>query len=95
MKKFLKWFLGLAAVGSAVGLIIAYFCKDRHTETSPYSETFCEEEDFDLDSDLKPVEREYVPLKKITPEEPLSSSQNPETDSPQEVEISNSNISQS
>ena len=28
MKKFLKWFLGLAAVGTAIGLIIAYFCKD-------------------------------------------------------------------
>ena len=28
MKKFLKWLLGLAAVGTGIGLIIAYFCKD-------------------------------------------------------------------
>lgn len=80
MKKFLKWFLGLAAVGSAVGLIIAYFCKDRNAETAPYSEDFHEEEDFDLDSDLKPVEREYVPLKKSTSEENLTSDQNTAAD---------------
>ena len=76
MKKFLKWFLGLAAVGTAIGLIIAYFCKDS------------EEEDFDLDNDLKPVsERGYVHLNKAasdtahTEEEPSQETQATDTES--------------
>lgn len=66
MKKFFKWFISLAAVGSAVGLIIAYFCKSRCCDNcGDDSQDFTEEDDFDLDSDLQPVaDREYVPLKR-------------------------------
>lgn len=69
MKKFFKWFIGLAAVGSAIGLIIAYFCKGRCDDSNcDGTQDFTEEDDFDLDSDLQPVgDREYVPLKR-TPE---------------------------
>ncbi|CUX48711.1 hypothetical protein [Clostridium sp. C105KSO13] len=68
MKKFLKWFISLATVGTAIGLIIAYFCKSRSDECScGDSQDLTEDEDFDLDSDLQPVrDREYVPLKKTT-----------------------------
>lgn len=66
MKKFLKWFLGLAAVGTAIGLIIAYFCKDSDAVSEYDCTEDMEEEDFDLDNDLKPVsERGYVHLKKM------------------------------
>lgn len=65
MKKFLKWFLGLAAVGTAIGLIIAYFCKDSDAVSEYDCTEDMEEEDFDLDNDLKPVsERGYVHLNK-------------------------------
>jgi hypothetical protein len=66
LKKFLKWFISLAAVGTAIGLIIAYFCKGRSDKCScDDSQDLTEDEDFDLDSDLQPVrDREYVPLKK-------------------------------
>ena len=64
MKKYVKWLLGAAAIGSSIGLIIAHFCKkskkDNNEETAAM-----EEEDFDLDSDLKPSsERGYVSLNK-------------------------------
>ena len=49
MKKFLKWFLGLAAVGTAIGLIIAYFCKDSDAVSEYDCTEDMEEEDFDLD----------------------------------------------
>ena len=70
MKKFLKWFLGLAAVGSVIGLVIAYFCRDTEFEDVEEFDDFDEEEeDFDLDSDLQPAgDRGYVPLKRT--EEP-------------------------
>ena len=45
MKKFLKWLLGLAAVGTGIGLIIAYFCKD----SDAVSEYDCTE---DMEEDL-------------------------------------------
>lgn len=68
MKKFLKWFVSLAAIGSAIGLIIAYFCKGRCDDCNcDDSQDFTEEDDFDLDSDLQPVgDRGYVPLKRTT-----------------------------
>ena len=65
MKKFLKWLLGLAAVGTGIGLIIAYFCKDSDAVSEYDCTEDMEEEDFDLDNDLKPVsERGYVHLNK-------------------------------
>lgn len=63
LKKNWTWLAVLAAAGTVIGLVIAYFCKKKDGE---YMEDQAdEEEDFELDSDLKPVsEREYVPLKK-------------------------------
>lgn len=68
MKKYLKWFISLAAIGSAIGLIIAYFCKGRCcSNCCDDSQDLTEDEDFDLDSDLQPVpNREYVPLNKTS-----------------------------
>lgn len=62
MAKWLKKLFGLAAVaGAAAGVF--YYLKKRDTdETDEFEEDF-EEEDFDLDNDLKPAsDREYVPL---------------------------------
>ena len=68
MKKFLKWFISLAAIGSAIGIIIAYFCKGRCCDGCCDDSQDCtEEDDFDLDSDLEPVpDREYVPLNRTS-----------------------------
>lgn len=66
LKKYWKLFAALAVIGTAAGLIIAYFCKKK-CKSSCSEDDFdsTEDEDFDLDTDLKPVsEREYVPLKK-------------------------------
>ncbi len=66
MKKYWKWILALVATGTAVGLIIAYFCK-KNNEFDELDEFA--EDDFDLDVDLQPVsEREYVSLKKAATE---------------------------
>ena len=55
----------LAAAGTAIGLIISYFCKEaafRRTRTEDAPDLT---EDEDLDVDLKPVsDREYVSLQK-------------------------------
>ena len=68
MKKFLKCLFVLATVGTAIGLIIAYFCKGGCSVDDPEEQNdsgLTEEEDFDLDVDLKPVsDREYVSLHK-------------------------------
>ena len=53
MKKWVRGLMGLAAAGGAIAGLIYYFKKQDS----------CEDEDFDLDSDLKPVsDREYVSL---------------------------------
>ena len=63
MKKFLKWFSLLAVAGAAIGLVIAYFCKSSDKENIEDDSDFTEDEDFDLDVDLKPAsDREYVSL---------------------------------
>ena len=64
MKKFLKWFLGITAACSVIGLLLAYFLKDNDTDDfDDMDDDFEEEDDFDLDNDLKPVEnRQYFPL---------------------------------
>lgn len=64
-KKWSKFLLALAAIGTAIGVGIAFFKKKQHTpdDNNEFSEDF-EDEDFDLDSDLEPVsERSYVSLK--------------------------------
>lgn len=69
MKKSLKWLGGLALVGTAVGLITAYFCNQKDSDEDWDDELdFAEDEDFDLDNDLKPIDREYVSLNKTASE---------------------------
>lgn len=64
MKKLIKWFSIFAVIGTAVGLIVAYFCKNSAGDPENDAEDFSEDEDFDLDADLQPAGREYVSLKK-------------------------------
>lgn len=63
MSKWGKTLLGLAAVGGAVAAGALYYAKkNKCTEDEAFEDVF-EDDDFDLDSDLKPVtDREYVPL---------------------------------
>ncbi|RGC72821.1 hypothetical protein DW655_06020 [Lachnospiraceae bacterium AM23-2LB] len=64
MKKFLKWLAAILAVGSVVGIVIAYLCKESKDEDEDFRFN-CDDDDYDLDSDLQPVsERGYVSLKK-------------------------------
>lgn len=62
MKKTLKWLAALVAIGTTIGIIIAFFCKKNHEEDS--FDFDLDDDDFDLDSDLQPVDREYVSLNK-------------------------------
>ena len=76
----------LAAVGTAIGAVIAYFCKGSCQEEGTCSgddSDSTEDEDFDLDVDLKPVgDREYVSLQKNTSEDTEEEKEAPEkTDS--------------
>ena len=65
MKKVIKWFSIFAVIGTAIGLVIAYFCKNNSENSGENGSGHTEEEDFDLDADLKPAsEREYVSLSK-------------------------------
>ena len=65
MKKLLKWFSIRAVAGTAIGLVIAYFCKSSADTGDGDGSEFTEDEDFDLDADLKPAsDRDYVSLNK-------------------------------
>lgn len=64
MKKLVKWFGIFAVIGTAIGLTVAYFCKNSSDDPDQTGTDFTEDEDFDLDADLQPAEREYVSLKK-------------------------------
>lgn len=71
LKKGFKVFLTLAAIGSFIGFILAYFCKSstKQDMESLENEETDFTEDFSLDGDLKPVsDREYVSLTKETQE---------------------------
>lgn len=62
MAKWIKRVLGLAAVGSAAAGLFYYLKKTSSDDVDDDMDAF-EDEDFDLDNDLKPVgDREYVPL---------------------------------
>lgn len=58
MSKWLKGLLGIAAIGGAAACLV-YFLKKSDSDM----EDVFEDEDFDLDNDLKPAsDREYVSL---------------------------------
>lgn len=65
LKKVIKWFSIFAVIGTAIGLAVAYFCKNNSDSPEENASDHTEEEDFDLDADLKPASgREYVSLGK-------------------------------
>lgn len=70
MKKALKWFSIFILIGTAIGLVVAYFCRHKSDDMDDNEMDFMEDEDFDLDADLQPAEREYVSLKKDNIEQP-------------------------
>lgn len=60
MAKWIKRLLGLAAIGGAAAGLVYYF-KSKNVDVDEFEDCF-EDNDFDLDSDLKPADREYVSL---------------------------------
>ena len=65
LKKVIKWFSIFAVIGTAIGLAVAYFCKNNSDSPEENASDHTEVEDFDLDADLKPAtEGEYVSLSK-------------------------------
>lgn len=62
MKKWGKGLFGLAAAAGTIAGLIYYLKKKDNYEEEEFDDEF-EDNDFDLDSDLKPVsDREYVSL---------------------------------
>ena len=82
MAKWSKKLLGLAAIGSAAAGLVYYLKKSKKNEDDDFNDDF-EDEDFDLDNDLQPVDRGYVDLNaaKTTTEEDNAAAmiQNPVT----------------
>lgn len=65
LKKLVKWFSIFAVIGTAIGLAVAYFCKNSSDIPEENDPAETEDDDFDLDADLQPAsDREYVSLKK-------------------------------
>lgn len=68
MEKWLKRLLGITAISALIAGIVYYF-KQSSVSEDDFEDMF-EDEDFDLDNDLKPVgDREYVSLTPKTSEE--------------------------
>lgn len=79
MKKLIKWFGVFAVIGTAIGLVTAYFCKNNSKNADADDSDFTEDEDFDLDADLQPASgREYVSLKKTSEESQVKESEEPQ-----------------
>ena len=79
MKKLIKWFGVFAVIGTAIGLVTAYFCKNNSENADADDSDFTEDEDFDLDDDLQPASgREYVSLKKTSEESQVKESEEPQ-----------------
>ena len=85
MAKWSKKLLGLAAIGSAAAGLVYYLKKSKKNEDDDFNDDF-EDEDFDLDNDLQPVDRGYVDLNaaKTTTEE-----DNPADDSTEDTSADN------
>lgn len=85
MAKWGKRLLGLAAIGGAVAGLVYYL---KNSDSSDTEDEFCDDlddEDCDLDSDLKSVaDREYVPLNSAQKSEENTEA----TDTPKEDETS-------
>ena len=65
LKKLVKWFSIFAVIGTAIGLAVAYLCKNSSDNPEENDPAEPEDDDFDLDADLQPAsDREYVSLKK-------------------------------
>lgn len=89
MKKVLKCLAVIAAIGAVTGIIIAFLCKNNADEDLFDSDR--EDEDFDLDSDLQAVEREYVPLKKDSSEADAKAAKEPvkeDKEAPDKTDVS-------
>ena len=79
MKKLIKWFGVFAVIGTAIGLVTAYFCKNNSENADADDSDFTEDEDCDLDADLQPASgREYVSLKKTSEESQVKESEEPQ-----------------
>ena len=78
MKKVFKWFSIFAVIGAAIGLVVAYFCRNSADDAGENETDFTEDEDFDLDADLQPAEREYVSLSKEDSEKDADAVKAPE-----------------
>ena len=79
MKKLIKWFGVFAVIGTAIGLVTAYFCKNNSENADADDSDFTEDEDFDLDADLQPASgREYVSLKKTSEDSEVKESEEPQ-----------------
>ena len=73
MKKLIKWFGVFAVIGTAIGLVTAYFCKNNSKNAD------ADDSDFTEDEDLKPASgREYVSLKKTSEESQVKESEEPQ-----------------
>lgn len=64
-----KTILGLAAVGGAIAAGALYLTKKNKCDECEECDVDFEDEDFDLDSDLKPADRGYVSLTPSVDEE--------------------------
>lgn len=68
-----KKLLGLAAIGGVVAGLVYYFKNNDSCDVEDEFYDDLEDEDFDLDNDLKPVtDREYVPLNPTQKEDDIS-----------------------
>ena len=66
-----KTILGLAAVGGAIAAGALYLTKKNKCDECEECDVDFEDEDFDLDSDLKPADRGYVSLTPSADEEKM------------------------
>ena len=65
MKKLVKWFSIFAVIGTAIGLAVAYFCKNSSDIPADNEPAETEDYDFEREAYRQPAsDREYGSLKK-------------------------------